>query len=224
MMTAMTAGARDLRPWSRVRNDPGSVAWLLVGVAVGVVSAVIARVAPWPISSLPHYAAPYVLLLVLIGETASAPLAAVLRAIVCFLAFVVAYYLVVLVQFGAVPVLYAGAWVIAALTVCPSAAAAVRWARSKGGPGAAVVAAVAGAVALSDGAVGNAVRVLVGRGDGAFVQPALAAADLLVAAVAVAVLSGAGRTRLLSLALLVPFAVIATYAGWIVHFGTGPYL
>lgn len=199
-------------------------AWLAVGAGVGVGGAVLARVAPWPIAALPHYAAPYVLLLIAVGAAASTARSAAVTAAGCFLAFVVAYYLVVMAQFGAVPVLYAGAWALAAVTICPLAAAAVTAARSRAGYFAAVVSAVAGAVALSDGAVGNLVRIVVGRGDLAFAQPVLAVADLLVAGVALAVVPRRNTMRLLAVALLIPFAIVTTYAGWAVHFGTGPYL
>lgn len=218
----MTTGVRELQARPGSRSGLTAAGWLLVGAGVGVCGAVMAQVAPWPVSSLPHYAAPYVLLLALIGASALGARSAAVSAAGCFLVFVVGYYVVVWVQFGAVPVMYAGAWVVAALTVCPLAAAIVQWSRAS--VLAAGVAAVAGAVALSDGAVGNLVRVAAGRGDSTFGQPVLAAVDLLVATIVVVVVPRGAKLRLLSVVLLVPFAVVAIFVGWAAHFGPGPYL
>jgi hypothetical protein len=182
----------------------------------------IAQTGPGWAATLVHYAVPYVLLLALIGAGAPRPRSAAVRAIGCFLAFVVAYYAVVLVQFGAVPVRYAAAWLIAAVTVCPLAAVAVRWAVSRDGllPGA--VLAAGGAAALADGTLGNILRVL--AGDRAVQpQPVSALAGLAVALVLALALPRSRGTRTAAVVLLVPFAVASTSAGWALHFGPGPY-
>lgn len=223
-MAGVSASGRVVLAQTPSRWLGGLTAWLAIGAGVGIGGAVLARVAPWPLAALPHYAAPYVLLLIAVGAAASTARSAAVTAAGCFLVFVLAYYLVVMVQFGAVPVLYAGAWALAAVTICPLAAAAVSAARLRAKYFAAVVSAAAGAVALSDGAVGNLIRIAVGRGDPAFAQPVLAVADLLVAGVALAVIPRRKTTRVLAVALLIPFAIVTTYAGWALHFGTGPYL
>lgn len=201
--------------------------WLGIGALVGGGGAVIVRDGPWWAAALVHYAVPYVLLIVLIGAFAPRARTAAVRAAVCFVSFVVVYYAVVALQFGAIPMLYATAWLGAAVTVCPVGAAVVCWARARNGLLAAAVFACAGAVALSDGSVGNLVRVATGRLDPREIQSTLfvtGAFGLAVAGVSVALLPRGRRTRITATVLLVPFAVVTTYVGWVAHFGIGPYL
>lgn len=202
-------------------------AWVIIGALVGGGGAIIVRDGPWWAAALVHYAVPYVLLIALIGATAPRARAAALRAASCFVAFVLSYYAVVALQFGAIPTLYASAWLAAAVTICPASAAVVQWAVERKGVLPAAVFALAGAVALSDGSVGNLVRVAFGRLDPHAVQPVLAvtgAVGLSVAGVVVLLIPRQRRTRLAAAVLLVPLGVLTTYIGWSVHFGIGPYL
>jgi hypothetical protein len=201
--------------------------WVSVGALVGGAGAVIVRGGPWWAAALVLYAVPYVLLIVLIGASAPRARTAALRAAVCFVSFVVLYYAVVALQFGGIPTLYATAWLAAAVTVCPVGAAVVCWARERRGLLPAAVFAAAGAVALSDGSVGNLVRLAAGRLDPREIQSTLfvtGAIGLAVAGVVVLLLPRGLRTRITATVLLVPFAVITTYVGWVAHFGIGPYL
>jgi hypothetical protein len=201
--------------------------WPGVGALLGVGGAVVVRDGPWWAAALVHYATPSVLLIALIGAFAPRPGAAAFRASACFVAFVIAYYAVVALQFGSIPVLYASALLAAAVTVCPVGAAVVRWARDRRGPVPGAVFAAGGAAALSDGSVGNLVRVAAGRLDPGGIQPVLlvtGAVGLAVAGLVALLLPRQRRTRLVAAVLLLPFAVVATYVGWIAHFGVGPYL
>lgn len=198
-----------------------------VGAVVGGGGAVIVRAGPWWAAALVHYAVPSVLLIVLIGSFAPRARTAALRAGVCFVSFVVVYYAVVALQFGGIPALYASAWLAAAVTVCPIGAVVVRWARERTGLLPAAVFAAAGAVELSDGSLGNLVRVAAGRLDPREIQPTLfvtGAIGLAVAGVVVLLIPRWRRTRVTAAVLLVPFAVVTTYVGWVAHFGIGPYV
>ena len=220
-------GWRAAPPGHREHADVVIAVWAGIGASVGGVGAVVVWGGPWWAASLVHYAVPYVLLLALLGSTSPRPRVAAGRSIACFIAFVFAYYAVVALQFGAIPVPYAAAWAGTAITVCPAAAAAIRWAVGRRGLLPAFVFAATGAVALSDGSLGNLIRVAIGRLDPHDLQPALvvtAVIGLLVATGAVVLLPRDGGTRIAAGLLLVPLGALATFVGWAVHFGAGPYL
>lgn len=159
-MTAAAAGSSTPRPPKRIP------AFVLLGAVVGVLAALAAAAGPSWTALLAHYGAGYVLLIALIGVLAPSPITAAVRSLACFVPFVVAYYAAVQIRFGAILMLYAAAWLAAALVVCPAAALIVRWSRDRSAPVGAVIAACAAAGVVADGTVRNAVLWLFGRVQG----------------------------------------------------------
>lgn len=178
---------------------------LLVPAALGAATGVLAKVAdggPGWLADLGSYPAAWVLAVALLGWLASTTRLAAVGSAVFFAVMSLAYYgwAVVVLGFALRPVLVLLAvWLLLSATAVPLFAVGVRWATTHRGvlPGALL--AGAAALAVAEGPLAD---------DG--VRPVQAVAGVLVALVVAGLLPRHGRTRAVSLVLLVPAVVVAT--------------
>ncbi|WP_100501433.1 DUF6518 family protein [Geodermatophilus chilensis] len=171
---------------------------LPVCAALGLLAGVLTKAADesglrWA-ADLGSYPAAWVLAVALLGRAAPTVRAAAIRSAVSFAAMSVAYHAwaALVLGFGRNRLLVA--WLLLSATVVPAVAAAVQWATRRPGPLPGALLAGAAGIVLAGGAV---------LADAA-VHPVQAVADVVVAAVLVAVLPCAGRTRLWALVLVAP--------------------
>jgi hypothetical protein len=171
---------------------------------LGLVAGALAKAADesWPgwAADLGSYPAAWVLAVALLGRAAPTVRAAGVRSAVFFAAMSVAYYAwaALVLGFGWHHRLLV-AWLLLSATAVPAVAAAVQWATRRPGPLPGALLAGAAGIVLAGGAV---------LADAA-AHPVQAVADVVVAAVLVAVLPRHGRTRLWAPALLLPATWLA---------------
>ena len=171
---------------------------LAVAAVSGVLAGIAAKAADesghrWA-ADLGSYPAAWVLAVALIGWSAPSGRAAAVRAAVFFAAMTVAYYAwaALVLHFGwNVRLLIA--WLLLSVSAVPATAVAAHWSTRRSGwlPGALL--AMAAAITLGGGALGNAGG-----------HPVQAVADVVVAVLLVAVLPRDGRTRIWAVGLTLP--------------------
>lgn len=185
------------------RTSPAEPARLLAAAPAGLVAGVAAKAADesglaWA-ADLGSYPAPWVLAVAVLGRAAPSVRAAATRSAVFFAVMSMAYYAwaALVLGFGWNRLL--GAWLVLSLTAVPAVAVAVHRATRRDGPLPGALLAGAAGIVLGGGAV---------LGDAAS-HPVQAGADVLVAAVLVAVLPRRACTRLWAVAFLAPATWLA---------------
>jgi Family of unknown function (DUF6518) len=185
------------------RTSPAEPPRLLAAALAGLLAGAAAKAADesglvWA-ADLGSYPALWVLAVAVLGRAAPSVRAAAARSAVFFAVMSVAYYAwaALVLGFGWNRLL--GAWLVLSLTAVPAVAVAVHRATRRDGPLPGALLAGAAGIVLGGGAVlGDAVA-----------HPVQAGADVLVAAVLVAVLPRRARTRLWALAFLAPATWLA---------------
>jgi Family of unknown function (DUF6518) len=179
----------------------------VVGALAGI-AAKAADESPWSwAADLGTFPAAWVLAVAVIGRQAPGPLAAALRASAFFAAMSVAYYAWAALVLGFGWTWLLGAWLVLSATAVPAAAVAAQWATRR--PGAAaglLVAAAAGLVLGSGGALRLWYR-LTGTWQGPHVVQGVV--DVLVALALVLLLPRHRSTRVWAVVLALPMAWLA---------------
>lgn len=180
------------------RTSPAEPRRLLAAAPAGVLAGIAAKAADesgqaWA-ADLGSYPAAWVLAVAALGRWAPSARAAAARACVFFAVMSLAYYAwaALVLGFGWNRLLVA--WLLLSVTVVPAVAVAAQWATRRPGPLPGALLAGAAGIVLAGGAV------LADAG----AHPVQAVADVVAAAVLVAVLPRHGRTRLWAPALLLP--------------------
>lgn len=170
-----------------------------LGLLAGALAKAADESGPGWAADLGSFPAAWVLAVALLGRAAPTGRAAATRAAVSFAAMSVAYYAwaALVLGFGWNRLLVA--WLLLSITAVPAVAVAAQWATRRPGPLPGALLAGAAGIVLAGGAV------LADAG----AHPVQAVADVVAAAVLVAVLPRHGRTRLWAPALLLPATWLA---------------